>query len=350
MIKQANKTVIGGFVVIAFTLLAASIVIFGSGRFFKESVDFLLCFEDSVQGLDEGSPVLFKGVQVGGVKSITLISDEERAITHIPVIIEIFPTKLGQLKPAAENDLRRRISKMIEGGLRATLVSKSLVTGQMAIELEIGPQPEGRLRRLGLYPEMLEIPTIPSTAERFARALEKVDLEKLQHNIESILGGFDRLVNSPEIAKTLSQLQSLFTETRNLLARIDQRLDPLADDLGSTIISYRQLALNLDQRIGPLTDDFKQTIRIYNEIGQNFEAQLVKLSTQLDITLADTRKMIDSVQASLAEDAPVMVRIEESFAQFNAAARSLRNLTDYLRQHPESLIIGRGRSGSGQVK
>ena len=38
MAKQANKMMIGGFVVIAVVLLAASLVIFGSGKFFKKTV------------------------------------------------------------------------------------------------------------------------------------------------------------------------------------------------------------------------------------------------------------------------------------------------------------------------
>lgn len=34
MAKQANRTMIGGFVVLAVAILAASLVVFGSGKFF----------------------------------------------------------------------------------------------------------------------------------------------------------------------------------------------------------------------------------------------------------------------------------------------------------------------------
>ncbi|MGI9568536.1 MAG: MlaD family protein, partial [Desulfobulbia bacterium] len=87
MAKQANKMMIGGFVVIAVIILAASIVVFGSGRFFKKSQEYIMYFEGSLKGLDVGSLVLFQGVQIGTVKNIILRADMSKAETERPVII-----------------------------------------------------------------------------------------------------------------------------------------------------------------------------------------------------------------------------------------------------------------------
>ncbi|MEJ2725467.1 MAG: hypothetical protein P8175_12635 [Deltaproteobacteria bacterium] len=59
MAKQANRKLIGGFVLIAVAIMAASVVIFGSGKFFKEKDEYVLYFEGSVRGLGIGAPVLF---------------------------------------------------------------------------------------------------------------------------------------------------------------------------------------------------------------------------------------------------------------------------------------------------
>jgi paraquat-inducible protein B len=75
MAKQANRMMIGGFVVIAVVLLAASLVVFGSGKFFKKTDKYILYFDGSVKGLSVGAPVLFQGVQVGAVSSITIRAD-----------------------------------------------------------------------------------------------------------------------------------------------------------------------------------------------------------------------------------------------------------------------------------
>ena len=96
MAEQANRMVIGGFVVIAVFLLAASIVIFGSGKFFKKTDEYVLHFEGSIKGLNVGAPVLFQGVQIGSVTSIALRADREKMTLDIPVIIHrIFPAMGG---------------------------------------------------------------------------------------------------------------------------------------------------------------------------------------------------------------------------------------------------------------
>jgi paraquat-inducible protein B len=67
MSKPANKTLIGAFVVGAVALAVAAIVLFGSGRFFKDMDQWVAIFPGSVKGLNVGSPVVFRGVQVGQV-------------------------------------------------------------------------------------------------------------------------------------------------------------------------------------------------------------------------------------------------------------------------------------------
>ena len=75
MAKQASKMMIGVFLIIALFLLVASLVLFGSGKFFTKTQKFVLYFNEPVKGLDVGSPVLFQGVAVGSVKSIDIIAD-----------------------------------------------------------------------------------------------------------------------------------------------------------------------------------------------------------------------------------------------------------------------------------
>ena len=72
MAKQANRKLIGGFVLIAVAIFAASVVIFGSGEFFRKKHEYVLYFDESVEGLNVGAPVLFKGVQVGSVENVII--------------------------------------------------------------------------------------------------------------------------------------------------------------------------------------------------------------------------------------------------------------------------------------
>ena len=72
MNKKISPTLIGVFVVGAVALIVIAILVFGSGRLFRQSRDFVLYFDNSVNGLRVGAPVKFKGVEIGQVKRIKL--------------------------------------------------------------------------------------------------------------------------------------------------------------------------------------------------------------------------------------------------------------------------------------
>ncbi len=93
MAKQASRMMIGGFVVLAVIIMVASLVVFGSGRFFKKTVKCVLYFNESVSGLNVGAPVLFQGVQIGSVVSVTLEVDPTMLQLQIPIVIEYEPEK-----------------------------------------------------------------------------------------------------------------------------------------------------------------------------------------------------------------------------------------------------------------
>ena len=137
MAKQANRMMIGGFVVLAVIIMAASLVVFGSGKFFKKTNKYILYFDESVKGLSVGAPVLFQGVQVGSVTSIILQADFVKMKTQIPVIIEIEPDRCKVR--TGERSYRKVAEKLIEMGLRAQLVMQSFITGQLMIELDFYP-------------------------------------------------------------------------------------------------------------------------------------------------------------------------------------------------------------------
>ena len=65
MSKQANKTLIGVFVVIAAALAVAAVLILGSGTLFEQKHKWVAFFEGSVKGLRVGAPVSFRGVPIG---------------------------------------------------------------------------------------------------------------------------------------------------------------------------------------------------------------------------------------------------------------------------------------------
>jgi paraquat-inducible protein B len=339
MAKQANRMMIGGFVVIAVVLLAASLVVFGSGRFFKKTNQYVLYFDGSIKGLNVGAPVLFQGVPVGSVKSITLNIDPKKIRADIPVVIEVEPDRfkvVGGRDTRTVEERDETAKKLIEMGLRAVLATQSFITGQLMVELDFYPDTPINLKNFAK--EYLEIPTIPSTTERLAQSLQKLDLEGLQKNLEDALAGVERFVNNPDLKASIRALRKTLEEAREVVKKVDTKIDPLADNLDGTIRDARKLVNNVDRQVDPLAKNVNNAVRDFGKLARDADARVAALETSLDKTLS-------AVSGVMSPDAPLIVELESTLQEISATARSFRQLADYLERHPEALIQGKGESG-----
>ena len=317
MAKQANRMMIGVFVVIAVILMAASLVVFGSGKFFKKTVKCVLYFDEPVKGLSVGAPVLFQGVQIGSVVSIVLEVDPAMLQVHIPIVIEYEPDRFHvRAKEPVVRDPRKNVAKLIEKGLRAQLTMQSFITGQLAIELGFYPEagicyPPAQVDTE--YKDYIVIPTCKSTGEKLANALEKLDLEALRKKLESTLAGVDQLVNNPDLTASVRALRDTLQDASKLVTRVDRQVDPVADDL-------------------------KKTVKDIGKVARDADAKVSELTTGLDKTMSSARGVV-------SEDSPLIVELQNTLKEIAAASRSLRQLADYLEQHPETLLRGKKNPG-----
>src|SRR5210317_2612304 len=103
MSKEVNKAAIGGFVIGGIVLAVLAILVFGSGKFFQKKSMHVLFFEGSVKGLNVGSPVKFRGVDIGLVKNIQLTINPDDLKFYVPVYVEIFKNRLSILKESTRN-------------------------------------------------------------------------------------------------------------------------------------------------------------------------------------------------------------------------------------------------------
>ena len=77
MSKQVNPTFVGGFLVGAVVLAFGGILAFGSGNFFAKKMTCVAYFDSSVDGLDVGSPVKYRGVTLGTVGKIAGVWNQD---------------------------------------------------------------------------------------------------------------------------------------------------------------------------------------------------------------------------------------------------------------------------------
>ena len=304
MSKQASKTLIGAFVVVALGLVIAGVVVFGSGRLFRKVEKAVMYFEGSVQGLQVGAPVMFRGVQIGHVTNIVMEFNAKDLTALIPVYTEFYPGKIipiGGLGGSFDQQYRQAL---IEKGLRAQLVLQSFVTGQLLVDVDFHPGTPIRL--VGLEKEYPEIPTIPSGIEQLKKRIEQLPLTEIAGRVNEALAGINKLVNSRDLQASIGSLNQLLQDTDALAKNLNAKVEHLDSE---------QIASSIKETLSAAQG-----------------------------TLNEARKAVENINGIAAQNANLGYEIGRTLEQIAELSRSIRVLADYLERHPEALIRGKNPS------
>lgn len=305
--KRPSATLIGAFVVGALALVVAALLMFGAGRFFTHKLPFVLFFDGSVNGLDVGAQVKFRGVPVGSVTDIRLGApgvDTSTSSFRIPVFIEIDQERAAGLGARGILDDPNRAIKLVEQGLRAQLQLQSIITGVLYIALDILPDTPITLT-LPPNSGYDEIPTVPTALEQAqAKVLEvvdhlsQIDFQALERSLRGALNGVNKIVNAQDTRDLITSARKTLDEVQAIARELKPRIKDLADGLHGT------------------TDEARATLK------------------RLD-------GAIDSLQRILDPQAPVVQGLSSTLADVGEAARAVRSLLDYLDRNPNALLTGR---------
>ena len=319
--KRASPMLVGVFVLGAIALAVAGLAVFGSGKLFRRTAQFVMVFGGSVNGLSVGAPVKFRGVQVGSVTKIMLsLPGMTLPELRIPVFIEIdqdLVSKLGGMINPAEPT---SFAALIDEGLRAQLQLESIVTGVLFVELDLFP---GSPVNLFLPKESgyLEIPTQPTLLQEASQTgadliakLRDVDFDGLVTSIRDAARSVGDLAGSPELRQSLVAAREAMVSARDTLNEIRPRIP--------------QLTSGVDSASNRLQGSLKR-----------FDTTLGSLDTALgsiDTTLGSVNRLVDP-------RAPLVYQLTTTLGDLGKAAQSIRELADYLDRNPSAIITGRSR-------
>ncbi len=332
MKKKPNPAVIGGFVLSSLALIIVGLMVFGSGRLWTKKHSYVLYFSGSVKGLNVGSPVMFRGVTIGAVRDIRVIADPTDLSLRIPVVIDTDP---GLIRSESGGmDLTETLNgsaganfmkHLVERGLRAQLQLQSLVTGQLFVQLDFFP--DSPIRYSGKKDRFQEIPTIPSNIEEVSKTLGQIPLDQLAQKVVSALDGIERLVNSPELANSIHNLDESLKAVQELARNVDARMGQLVTSVEGTMGEVRTLTRDIDQQVVPVGDSVRAAATAGTQAFQRMEKALAKL------------------EGTLAEGSPERRDLHKALNEVTDAARAVRGLAESLELQPEMLLKGR-RGGS----
>ena len=354
MAKEANKTLIGLFVVGAVVLLVVALVVFGGGKFFKKTNRYVAFFEGSVKGLTVGAPVMFRGVRIGKVDDFQVYYDAKDEVFKIPVQITLYTEKVhgvGMEEDFSEKESRELWEQMLKDGFRAELQMQSLVTGQLGIQLDFYPGKPLKLYGLeefDLPPDIKEIPTIQSGLQQLTKKIEQIPLGQIVEDVSSAIKGINKIINSPETAKTLRYLKQTTKEARDLVRHIDEKVEPLFTQLDQTLKDSQALLRNVDRQVDPLaasltrtSDDARKLVNNVNSRVEPIQADWSATTKELRSALKAAGEALESADDMLDENSEFRFQLDAFLSEITLMARSLRAFADYLERNPDALLRGK---------
>ncbi len=327
MSKQANKTLIGAFVLGALALVVAGVVVFGSGKIFRKANKNVMFFEGSVKGLQIGAPVMFRGVQIGHVTDVVLEVNAKELIAFIPVYIEINPQKIVPIEDKPSFD-EQYLQALIEKGLRAQLELQSFVTGQLIVNIDFHPGTPIRL--VGLEKKYYEIPTIPSGLEQLTKRLEDLPIKEIADRLNETLAGINRLVNSRDLQASIGSLNQLLKDTDLVVKKLDTEIGPLASDIKGTTDAARAAFVQAEK-----------TLRFDEGAPGEIASSIKETLSSAQATLKKTNEAVENINGIAVRNADLGYDIGRTLEQIAELSRSIRVLADYLERHPEALLRGK---------
>jgi len=333
MSKPANKTMIGAFVLGAVVLAVVAVVLFGSGRFFRDTETWIAFFPGTVKGLNIGAPVKFRGAPVGEVTDIIVNFDTVDLTVNIPVIFELDPSRFRRIGPEVVASDEKMQKALISHGLRAQLEMQSLVTGQLMINMDFFPDQPANL--FGVQKAQLdnkiepwqEVPTIPTTLQQLQETLTKIDFKKIGEDVSRAADGVANLAASPELQSTIKELNEAIIAIKTLARNVDSKVDPLATRIDQTLIEAR--------------DGIGDTRKVINEQAAPMLVQFRQAAVSAKTALDQADKTLKSIENLTDEGTQLRFEISQALTEVMSASRSVRVLADFLEQHPDAILRGR---------
>lgn len=328
MSKALSPVAIGGFTVGAIALLLVAIFIFGGGRFLHaDKARFVIFFDSSLNGLEVGASVKMQGVKIGEVTDIALQIDPKANKIYKPVVIEIdrniLTSTKGTTLPRAMTRKEREANRdrLVAAGFRARLELQSLLTGLLFIDLNLYPDKPPVFTSLE-YKGLLELPGIPTTADELrnaasevAKKLNELPLEDIVQDLSASLREIKTFLASEDVKKSKVALANTLEEMEKTIKTLNHNLEPLLANTNKTMVNTNTLI-----------NDFKPIV------------------ANTDKTLTAATAALDRAQDSMTKLGGAVgpeSELNETLGALKDAARSIRNLTDYLERHPEAVLTGK---------
>lgn len=309
---------LGLFVLIGLVALVAAAFGLGIGLR-EETVPYHTYFDESVQGLEVGAPVKYRGVSIGSV-SATEIAPDRR---HVDVTLALEVEALRRL------GLAERIEKVdvirphfaLPHEVRAQLGSQG-ITGVKFVNIDFFDPKSNPIEPLPFKPDENTIPAAASLMKSVEDSLMHA-LDRLPDVLDGTRAALAR------IDGVLAQLQA--DKVPEAIQALLRNLDGAVTDLRTAVkdIDRARIPEKTAQAIENLDGALTQMRELLERVGG--DGGLVASAQRATDSLGNVGRKVDGSAAEL----------ERTLRELGNAAQSVRELADEVERDPEMLLKGK---------
>lgn len=331
MTAPASRWKLGLFVVAGAAVGLGGAGFFGARELRRPAHRAFAYFDEALTGLEEGSPVKFRGVTIGVVDRIRVASDQK----HLEVQASLYDDYLRDLGLDVE---RLDGDCPLPENLRAQVVM-SWVTGTAFVQVDFFPDPPSGPQRLPFDPPFprTTLRTVASTAKSLESSAREVLAE-----LPQLTASARELVALLRTELAGARLPELSARLQRLLDVAEQQLVEVRDR--GTVAAATDALTELQQAVRRVSGDdapLAATLREWASLGESLRQELA--AAQVGDTARDVRSAAAGV-ARTGDD----VRAE--LAQLHAALAAVERLAALLERDPGALLHGRAATRSPFVE
>jgi ABC-type transporter Mla subunit MlaD len=343
MSRKANYFKLGLFVIGSVIAGILLLIVIGSGRWFQPKLTIETYFNESVQGLDIGSKLKYRGVAIGEVTKIGFTYNRyqlDRPMTQrarfVLVEAQIEPKLLGGRAATGDLTSEENAKLEVEKGLRMRLAPQG-ITGTNFLEIDyVDPPPP--LLEFDWKPDNVYIPSAPSTVLTFVNAATEI-IDRLHKNdIEGTLTNLNKLMVTANARLDAIDTKALSQRSERVLAKVENTLDSIAT---------KKLS---DEGLALLTEMRASNAELKSILGS---PAMKKLPDDAGAAMARVKDMITDpkLARSLANLERTMTRLDRilgggetdlasSIENLRQITDNLRDLTEDTKRYPANLFFG----------
>ncbi len=306
---RARYVRLGAFILGAVALAVIFVIAFGAGWWWRPKVLMETYFDESVQGIDVGSQLKYRGVNVGEVSRIgftyTEYEQDKPAAQRRQYVLVEATLRTRELTGELGRMDSTMVSALIERGLRVQIAAQGL-TGAYYLELDYVDPARNTPLPIEWTPDNLYIPSTRSTvgqivsgAESLVRKLERANLDEVMLNLNALLLTLDgtlKALQTDRLGDSTVNLLGELGDTNRALQQIlaNPAWRQLPADASATLASARRLLES--ERLPQTIDRLTQTLKTFDRAAQRLDRALLGPERDLPLILDNLRQTTENLR------------------------------------------------------